>query len=406
MRKTILSLIIGMIVPMPVMAATQWYFGASLRQLTFWTEQNAGKHRLADLENGGAILKNDALLDWRTRPNSRIKMFMKSDKLEGFIEMGYNAVSEKVTTREYWGKYKINDMGYIAIGQQRQLFNQETSRQAWGGNSGMNGIGAAFKPPTPKIIVGYGNFAVAFGKVFTARVDYLKSAMSSRTGGISRLEYDVDLDANLPQLQACYEYFTENGHVKFSGAYQYLKLDSMRQQTLSGVHYTKGTEIHSWVVGLDGSINFGPLHLAAAASAGQNWSDAGWSDETGCINPIWTGNYFSDSFGIQPKYRGATGATDNFGWGDTTSAMLSFTAAYQLTEALRFEAGAGYRYNRNRYFAAKSRLWNIYFQAAYSVTQGFTVIPEIGHLDFGKHIDDGKNAGSLWYAGIQWRMDF
>lgn len=86
--------------------------------------------------------------------------------------------------------------------------------------------------------------------------------------------------------------------------------------------------------------------------------------------------------------------------------MLSLTVAYQLTEALRFETGIGYRYNHNKYFAADSKLWNVYLQAAYTVAKGFTVIPEIGYLDFGKHIDDGKNAGSLWYAGIQWRMDF
>lgn len=258
MKKTILSLIIGVMAPIPVMAATQWNFGASLRQLTFWTERNAGKHSLADLEGGGAALKNDAFLDWRTRPNSRIKAFMKSDSLEGFIEAGYNVVSEKVTTREYWGKYKFNDMVYVAIGQQHQLFNQETSRQAWGGNSGMNGIGTAFKPPSPKIVLGYGNFAVALGKTYTDRVDHLKVIMPARAGGAVGLKYNMDLDANLPQLQAGYEYTADNWRIKASGAYQYLKLSGMRRETALGVYKTKGTEIHAWVVGLDGGGKLRP----------------------------------------------------------------------------------------------------------------------------------------------------
>lgn len=179
-------------------------------------------------------------------------------------------------------------------------------------------------------------------------------------------------------------------------------------------------DIHSWLLGLDGDVNFGPLYLAAAVSVGQNWSDAGWNDETGCISDTWTGNYFSNNFGKQLIWLrdASAGGTSYWEDEDTTSLMLSAVAAYRLTEALRFEVGAGYRYDRNDAFNKNSNIWNVYLQASYTVVPGFTILPEIGYIDFGKtagrkhyyypsrRSSPAVDAGYLWYAGAQWRMDF
>lgn len=109
----------------PAIAATQWNFGASLRYATFWTEQDAGK-------GGGAGLDQDGLLDWSTQGNSNIQMHMQSDNLEGYIELEWDFDDNKVTTSQYWGKYRFGNGAYIAIGQQEQLFTASSSPTRFG----------------------------------------------------------------------------------------------------------------------------------------------------------------------------------------------------------------------------------------------------------------------------------
>lgn len=84
------------------------------------------------------------------------------------------------------------------------------------------------------------------------------------------------------------------------------------------------------------------------------------------------------------------------------------------------ELGGGWRYDDNKLFAKNSNIWTAYLQAAYAVTPGFTITPEIGYIDFGKTVgakyansnlnggDKGKgaDAGYLWYVGAKWQMDF
>lgn len=46
------------------------------------------------------------------------------------------------------------------------------------------------------------------------------------------------------------------------------------------------------------------------------------------------------------------------------------------------------------------------------MTPGFTIAPEVGYIDLGKTSGSkatntkGQDAGYIWYAGMQWRMDF
>lgn len=409
MKKIVLGLAVTAALTMavaPAMAATQWNFGASLKYATFWTEQDAGKTGMKDLQAGGAGLKNDGLLDWSTQGNSNIQMYMRGDNLEGYIELEYDFDGNSVTTSQYWGKYKFNDMAYIAIGQQEQLFNQNISSQVWGGDLAMNGLGTAYAKSTPKITVGYGGFAFALSKPYTDRVDTLRENMFAQAW-VGTGMTDIDVDTYFPQLQASYEYAADTWRVKLAGAYQYTKFNHMSAATpLSPVYTVDSKSVNSWLVGLDGDINFGPLFLAAAASVGQNWSDAGWNDEDGCISDLWTGNYIADNFGVVPVYQTAVGFKDVYSWKSTTNVMVSVVAAYQLTEVLRFEAGAGYRYDRNKAFAKNSNIWNVYLQAGYTVAPGFIVTPEIGYVDMGKNVLSKQDQGYLWYAGAQWRMDF
>lgn len=169
--------------------------------------------------------------------------------------------------------------------------------------------------------------------------------------------------------------------------------------------------IHSWLVTVDGDIAFGPLWLAANATVGQNWGNAGMMNSESTLSPFgYTLGVNSFGFGIQDI---ASGHFDIFDiangkgkWESTTSWMLSAVAAYQLTEALRFEAGAGFRYDDNDIYETSHKLWNVYLQAAYTIAPGFEIVPEIGYIDRGKSPIDKTDAGYLWYAGAQWNMYF
>lgn len=95
---------------------------------------------------------------------------------------------------------------------------------------------------------------------------------------------------------------------------------------------------------------------------------------------------------------------------NTTSAMGAIIAGYRLTEALRFEAGVGYRYDDNSVWDKDSSILNVYIQAAYTVAPGFTITPEIGYIDLFKTVGSSTtksvDAGYIWYAGAKWQMDF
>lgn len=322
-----------------VLAATEWKFGASLRFSTFWTERDAGSGVINDLENGGRALNSDGLLTWAEQSNSRIRINMKSDTLEGYAELGYNFDGGTVTNRYFWGKYKFNEMFAISIGQQDQLFNSDKiSRQVWDGDWAMVGIGTSKRSGTPKIILTAGDFAFALSQLEA------KNKVPAGTGIV------YDRDSYIPQLQASYQYKADTWRLKLAGAFQTFEAKNIGTATAK----TMGNKtINSWLIDIDGDINFGPLYLGAAVAVGQNWADANWN--------------------IMKNYSLGAKSTENMcAWLDgnnklknTTSMMVGLVAGYSLTESLRFEAGAGYRYDENDVWKTNSSMWNIYLQAAY-----------------------------------------
>lgn len=388
-----------------------------IRYMTFWDQSQGGKgYNTNDLQGGGAPVKNDGLLNWGNQINTRIMMWMKSDTLDGFIEMGWDEGENKVWPREYWGRYKMNDKASIIIGQQHQLYSSFISRQAGLVDLNLNGVGTAFRPPTPKIVFNYGGvghlffinsgFSFALAKpetsnngTFGGLVPNTPPAGYVNTAGV------MDEDTYLPQLQAAYSYYADTWRVKLAGAYQWSKvkgylygIDSVGDVTLLS---TKSENIHSWLVTIDGDIAFGPLWLAANATVGQNWGNAGMmNSEFGNIhkdNPPITG--FRQNEISAAKFK-------NGKLKSTTSVMASIVAAYQLTEPLRFEAGVGYRWDDNSVYEKSSNVWTAYLQAAYTIAEGFEIVPEIGFIERGKDVWGAGDKGYLWYAGAQWNMYF
>lgn len=183
--------------------------------------------------------------------------------------------------------------------------------------------------------------------------------------------------------------------MKIGAAYQHPKWNK-----IAALSNSKNKNVNSWLVTVDGDVAFGPLLLAASVTAGQNWDNAGMMNSE-----------FGNAYGESHPMTYRTIASGQFDattgkWKNTTSLMASIVAGYQLTEALRFEAGAGYRYDDNKAFTKESNLWSLYLQAAYTVAPGFQIVPEIGYIDRCKDPRTGEDDGYLWYAGAQWRMFF
>lgn len=388
----------------PAMAATQWSFSGSMQYKTFWNERDFGRYGGEDLQGGGAGLKSDGKLDWTTQGDSYIGMEMASDHLEGYIEMQWDTEENSVTTNYYWGKYNFNENFSILIGQTDPLFIQEISNQVIYDNVNMNSMGTANSDTLPMIALAFKGFTFALAKPVTNDEDMQEA---SNRGfdmlGNGPFESTYDLDTFMPQLQASYAYEADTWRIKFAGAYANAKINKFStEDTASATTYDlhgKKT-VHSWLLGMDGQIFFGPLTVGGAVSYGENWETAGWNES---------------EYGIGHALIKPNAAMTSYKISDTNTLMLSLAAGYQLTENLYFEAGAGYRRDDNNMFVDANCSWTTYLQAVYTVAPGFSIIPEIGYIDYGDNTGfkwagnkakDTKSLGYEWYAGAQWRLDF
>lgn len=417
---TLISTLISVMVSMPVGAATQWNFGGMLRYMTFWNQTHSGEGKISDLQNGGAALTRDGKLEWGTQSNTGITLWMQSDTLDGFIEMWWDNDSNSLETREYWGRYRLDDRIYVIIGQQHQLYSSFISRQAGLSDLNMNGIGTAFRSPTPKIVLNYGGTGHPFfrdsGFSFAlVRPESDKPLeMLDRTPASIWAGATADMNTTLPQLQASYVRYADIWRIKIAGAYQQTKLKGIDSSMSMPIAIEKKKQtIQTWLLTVDGDIAFGPLWLAVNVSFGQNWGNAGlMNSELGASlgSFHYTQGVNAFAFNLQDI---ASGHFDIFDiarakgkWSNTTSWMAGAVAAYHLNDALRLELGAGFRYDDNDIYVNPHKLWSMYLQAAYTVTAGFEIVPEIGYLNRGQSPIDGTDAGYLWYGGVQWNMYF
>lgn len=384
----------------PALAATQWSFTGSLQYKTFWNERDFGRAGGEDLQGGGAGLKSDGKLDWTTQGDSFIGMEMVSDHLEGYIEMRWDTEENKVTTNYYWGKYNFNEDFSILIGQTDPLYIQEISNQVIYDNMNLNSLGTSNSDTLPMIALAYRGFTLGLAKPVTndeGMIDTNSAFYENPLLVGGPLDLTYDLDTFMPQLHASYAYEADTWRIKFAGAYANAKIKKLEDATIGTMRGSK--TIHSWLLGMDGQVYFGPLTLGAAISYGENWETAGWNEsELGLGHAL-----------IRPM------ASGSFKIKDTNTLMLALVAGYQLTEELYFEGGAGYRRDDNDMFAKANTSWNAYVQAVYEVAPGFSIIPEIGYIDYGDNVGfklagtrygDKHSFGYEWYAGAQWRLDF
>lgn len=348
----------------PAMGA-DWEFSGSQRMATFWNSYDYGDFTV----NGE---DDDADLTWNFQTNSRLEAKVKADKVKGHIELGLkgsDGSDVNVATRRAYGTWKFSDNAALTVGKDYSPIIQFTSGQVIDDDLGLAGIGTndSFRPGQLRLELG--DFQVA------AITPY----GSQTVGGAGS-----DLDKYLPKFEAAYA--GKIGSFTFTPAagFQYLK----ESQGASAV-LTDDVDIISYILGLELGYEIGPAYIKAAGGWGQNWSNANWN---------------ADGYTSNANAGAALNAA-----GDDTEDCMSWQAAlilgFKVSDALLFEAGAGYRSDDNDAASDQDEAWSAYLQAIVTLAPGVYIVPEVGYFDLMDNAA-GEDEGTRWYAGAKWQIDF
>jgi hypothetical protein len=350
-------------------SAADWDFYGSARMATFWNHNDAGDVR----DIGAAGEDSDDDLVWDFQSNSVLGAKVKADKLKGQVELGLpsaNTHDGAVAARRIWGGWKFADGGLLVVGKDYTPLIQFTSGQVFDEDNGLAGIGTVDSRRPGQIRLELGGFQIA--------------AVQPNNNTFST-DFDGDADGYLPKLEAAYAAKFDAFSLTLGAGVQYFQIE----RTAASVSMTDDVGILSYILGVEVGAELGSFYIKAAGSFGQNWTNARWNDF----------GYTSDA---------NAGAALNAD-GDDTEDCLSWQAALvgglKFSEALSFEAGAGYRSDDNDAADDADTAWAAYLQAVVSLAPNVYLVPEIGYFDY---MDDanGDDEGYEWYAGMKWQIDF
>jgi hypothetical protein len=176
------------------------------------------------------------------------------------------------------------------------------------------------------------------------------------------------------------------------GGYQYYSIEDVTSFVNPGS--TDDISITSYVLGVDGGVNFGPAYVKTALSYGQNIGNAGWSIPSG-VN------------GRSGTYQGGLAVWDqDDDVNDTNTFMGALVAGIKVSDMLSFEGGFGYRNDITDGGAQyDTETMAYYVQSVIALAPGVFVVPEVGFYDFDNNAS-GKDAGSEFYLGGKWQINF
>jgi hypothetical protein len=279
------------------------------------------------------------------------------------------------------------------VGKDYTPIDQFISGQVFDADLGLLGVGTMYGARIGQVALGFGGFEIAFITPDSPDIDAVTPAGLVATGG--------DVDEYLPKIEAKYEMTMDAFNWAVRGGFQTYTI-----QDVVGTGGTNDVDVTSYIVGADAGFNFGPAYVKGSASYGQNVGNANW-------------NLPGENYG-----HGAEGAVDADGnpdsqmmtgyayWDgddstkDTNTIMAALVAGFKMTDMLTFEVGGGWR--RDEFDVNgldDTDVYAIYGQAVVGLAPGVWIIPEAGYFDYGDDIL-GNDAGSRWYAGAKWQIDF
>ena len=350
--------------------AVDWSFYGSARIYTFYVSNDLGDSTTTAGDDG------DASLEWGNTigNNSRIGFRAKADNVNGRVEIqlkgnenGDPGTDITTETRLIYGVWNFG-AGKLKVGKDYTPVSQFISGQVYDEDLGLLGIGTQYGNRTPQIAFSFGGFDIA---LIQQKDDDISTSGGVATGG--------DRDSYLPKFEAGYAMSFDAWDFGIQGGYQYYSIETTTNDDVDVTSYTIGGNV---------GFNFGAAYAKAAVSYGQNWGQAAWGlngSFTDGSNTYWDGVDDTD---------------------DTTSMMFALVAGMKATDMLKFEAGFGWRNDDPDVNGLDDQTaWALYAQSVISMAPGVYIVPEVGYYDYGDQFN-GDNAGSEFYLGAKWQIDF
>ena len=86
--------------------------------------------------------------------------------------------------------------------------------------------------------------------------------------------------------------------------------------------------------------------------------------------------------------------------------MGAIVAGFKLSDMWSFEGGFGVRNDRTDEGVERDTTpWSVYLQSVITLAPGVNLIPEVGYFDYDNNAT-GDDAGSTFYIGGKWQIDF
>jgi hypothetical protein len=382
----------------PAMAA-DWSFFGSARMATFWVSDDYGSSENDVLLDNGQTINSDQDLQWDFAGSSRIgaKVKVPDTGVDGYFELGLKgdgAGDVAVGTRRMFGRWYFTNNGYLKVGKDYTPITRFISGQVFDADLDLLGIGSMYGARMGQVTVGFGGFEVAFITPDTPDIDNLSSTLGATATGGNTNRY-------LPKIEAKYEMTMDAFDWGIRGGFQWYQISDV---VPIGGGSSKDLDIYSYIIGADAGFNFGPAYVKGQVSYGQNVGNANWNlpgENYGHGNEsAVTGTNTSDLMTGFAYWNGNSTVKN------TNTTMAALVAGFKMTDMLTFEAGGGWR--RDSFDLSgldDTDVYAVYGQAVIGMAPGVWLVPEVGYFKYGDDVL-GNDAGSRWYAGAKWQIDF
>jgi hypothetical protein len=361
-------------------SAVDWNFYGSARMETWYDSRDYG-----DASNPAGTDDKDSQTDWNLETSSRIGANVKAENIKGQIELGIN--ESTVTSRRVYGVWDFGG-GKLKVGKDYTPVKQFISSQAAYEDLGLLGIGTAYGSRHGQIALSMGNFTIALVENAASTLEL--TAIGLQLG---------DTDIYFPKVEASFGMAMDQFSFNIIGGFQTFEV----QDVVSLVNSKKkDITYNSWTVGADGTFNFGPAYVAAAASYGVNVGNAGWH-----IASLYAG---APDFGVGGFGTGGYGLWDgDDDVDDTKTTMFALVGGFKMSDTVNLEAGFGWRKDDpDANYLTDATYWSAYANATIALAPGVWIIPEVSYFDWGEsNIDVNDNdLGKEILVGAKWQIDF
>jgi len=357
-----IMLVVAFAVPV---GAVGWDFYGSVRMQTFSESQDANMSRQETQPNF-----DDRDSRWAFNPVSRVGATVQNGDIGGRFEYGHT--SSNVSLRRLYGTWNFGP-GELLVGKEFTPLHF-VANQVYDNDWGLRGFGGLFTFQ-PMIQVKVDGFKLAFVSPNTGDPTNMAAG-----GANARTEYDT----TYPKIEASYTFAMDTFSLRVFGGWNAFEVIGTNTAD-------KEYDVTSYLYGVAGVVNMGPVTLKAMIWNGQNVGLYGLTTnhEVDCT-PDWTA--------------AVDNVRDNNGYGGIASIGV------KINDVIGVELGSGYVTGEDDVIGNDNNddAWAVYLQAPITLAQGVTVVPEIGQYDYKKNdtVGNSLDQGDETYFGAKWQINF